>query len=454
MFGKSRPDFPNIGNTGCGWQDGGMENANPKEQAAQPPPPLPRRRAGRIFLRIFLVLATGAWLAFVWWIGTLLLLFGSLSRGVHILCLLAGCLGLFAAVVGWAVRWRWLRWLEAATAIAALAVSATAEIRRWWTDGRFDRVPEEGQEWATGTVDWNRYKPFVKGNRLPKCNAPEEFRFRDGGPKLRAAYALYPIAAAAVQALGTKETYAEAKDAWDHLSYGGSDDLFEWLYKEIRFQWDWRCDAVFGLAPSEEQVAAAATNGVAFDLTPVARDAFVFFVHADNPATNLTSQQVRDIYSGKAKTWREAGVEWDAPLLPFQRNKNSGSQTTLERIMGDTPIMPPMEEDRLGGMGDIFRDVADYRNRRGAIGFSFRYYATELVAAGKIRLLSLDGVAPTVENIRSGAYPFVTESYLVTAGERTGDVRRLAAFLTSPTGRALVEAVGYVAPAAETAGAE
>jgi len=257
-----------------------------------------------------------------------------------------------------------------------------------------------------------------------------------------------------VQALGTKETYAEAKDAWDHLSYGGSDDLFEWLYKEIRCQWDWRCDAVFGLAPSEEQVAAAATNGVAFDLTPVARDAFVFFVHADNPATNLTSQQVRDIYSGKAKTWRDAGVAFDAPLLPFQRNKNSGSQTTLERIMGDTPIMPPMEEDRLGGMGDIFRDVADYRNRRGAIGFSFRYYATELVNAGKIRLLSLDGVAPTVENIRSGAYPFVTESYLITAGERTGDVRRLAAFLTSPEGCALVEAVGYVAPDAPAAESE
>ena len=100
-------------------------------------------------------------------------------------------------------------------------------------------------------------------------------------------------------------------------------------------------------------------------------------------------------------------------------------------------------------MGDIFRDVADYRNRRGAIGFSFRYYATELVAAGKIRLLSLDGIPPTPENIASGHYPFVTESYLVTtAAPRSPDVRRLAAFLASPSGRALVEAVGYIAPAA------
>ena len=427
-----------------------MENKNIQGPNSEIPPPFSRRhRAGRIFGRTVAVLAAGAALAFVWWIGTLLLVFGSLLRNLHILCLLIACLGLFAAVVGWAVRWRWLRWLGAAAAIAAIAVSATVEIRRWWTDGRFERVAEEQHPWATGTVDWSRYQPFSKSNRLPVCDTPEEFRFRDGGPKLRAAYALYPIAAAAVQALGRKETYGGSK-GWESISYGGSDDLFDFLRER---DWCWRCDAVFGLAPSDEQVAEAAEHGISFDSTPVARDAFVFFVHADNPATNLTSQQVRDIYSGKAKTWRDAGVAFDVPLLPFQRNKNSGSQTTLERIMGDTPIMPPLEEDRLGGMGDIFRDVADYRNRRGAIGFSFRYYATELVNAGKIRLLSLDGVAPTVENIRSGAYPFVADSYLVTQGERTADVQRLADFLVSPAGRALVEAVGYVAPAAEDSAA-
>ena len=414
------------------------------------PPPLPRRaRAWRIVGRAVAVIAAGAGLAFAWFIGCILVFFGSLLRNLHGTCLLAGCLGLFAVVLGWAVRWRWWRRLGAGAFAGALAVSATAEIRRWWTAGRFARVAEgveESHPLATGLVDWSRYKPFAKGNRLPRCDAPEEYRFRDGWPHLRAAYALYPIAAAAVQALGAQEGPVDAEDAWEHLSYGGSDSLFAWLYKEVLYQWDWRCDAVFGLAPSAEQVAEAASHGVSFSLTPIARDAFVFFVHADNPATNLTSQQVRDIYSGAAKTWRDAGVAFDAPLLPFQRNKNSGSQTTLSRIMGETPIMPPMEEDRLGGMGDIFRDVADYRNRRGAIGFSFRYYASELVAAGKIRLLSLDGVAPTKENIRSGAYPFVTDAYLVTAGERTEDVHRLAAFLTSPTGRRLVEAVGYVAP--------
>jgi phosphate transport system substrate-binding protein len=209
-------------------------------------------------------------------------------------------------------------------------------------------------------------------------------------------------------------------------------------------KWAPRFDAAFGLLPSDEQRKTASRKGVHYHFTPVARDAFVFCVHADNPVTNLTVAQIRDIYSGRTTSWRAVGAALDAKLLPFQRNKNSGSQTMLERIMGDDPIMPPMEEDRLGGMGDIFRDVADYRNRRGALGFSFRYYANEMVADGRIRLLAVDGVAPTVENIRNGSYPLVATAYMVTARSRSANVRRVVDFMLSPEGQKLVEETGYV----------
>ena len=397
----------------------------------------PRRRCHPLW-RILAVIGAAPTLVFAWWIGSILFIFGSLQAGLHIVCLAILCLALFFWVLGWAVGVRWLKRLSLAAALLALAVSGIAAFHRWYTVDRIETVPE-----PVGSVQWWRFHPFAEGNELPVCNTPAEYRFRDGGPRLRAAYALYPIAAAAAQALGSPET-SGGTNRWRYLSDGGSDDLFEHLYPDRSGV---RWDAVFGLAPSDEQVADATAHGISFDLTPVARDAFVFFVHADNPCTNLTTAQIRDIYSGRATTWRSVGVPFGAPLLTFQRNKNSGSQTTLERLMGDDPIMPPLEEDRLGGMGDIFRDVADYRNRRGAIGFSFRYYATELVNAGKIRLLSLDGVPPTPENIASGRYPFVTEAYLVTTtAPRSPDVQRLAAFLTSPAGRDLITAIGYIPP--------
>jgi len=63
--------------------------------------------------------------------------------------------------------------------------------------------------------------------------------------------------------------------------------------------------------------------------------------------------------------------------------------------MAGRTLMEPEERDRIGGMGGIISEVASYRNYKNAIGFSFRYYSTEMVQNGDIRLLSLNGVEPT-----------------------------------------------------------
>ena len=400
----------------------------PDQQPCPTTPSTTRRPA--LILRILVVLAALVGLSFFFLYAGVSVLFFSYFKTLNVLCVLAGVIGGFLCVLTWATGGRILARVGIFLLCASIAVPIGASLWRWATHDRYDTVP------STGTVIWARFQPFENDNALPHCEAPAQYRF-EGLPCLRAAYALYPIEAAAVQALARRELFKPWK-----VSFGGSHDLFEYLGHSGSQD----CDAVFGLAPSDEQRAKAEERGVPLVLTPVARDAFVFFVHADNPVTNLTTSQIRDIYSGRAKTWRDVGVPFGARLMPFQRNKNSGSQTTLERLMGDEPILPPIQEDRLGGMGEIFQDVADYQNRRGAIGFSFRYYATELVEAGKVRLLAIDGAAPTVENIRSGAYPFVTDSYLVTAGPPEGDVARLAEFLRSPEGRRMVEDVGYVAP--------
>ena len=96
-------------------------------------------------------------------------------------------------------------------------------------------------------------------------------------------------------------------------------------------------------------------------------------------------------------------------------------------------------------MGDIINDTANYRNYRAALGFSFRYYSTEMLRNNQIRLLSVDGVAPTVENIRNGTYPLVATAYMVTKDSpRPANVRRIVDFMLSPEGQKLVEETGYV----------
>ena len=303
-----------------------------------------------------------------------------------------------------------------------------------WHEKHYPRMEEE--------VKWWQYQPYRAGNKLVKTNVPPEFQIALPAeyPRLNGAYALYPIYAAVAQAMypqGITENY-------NFLNTNGSDVIFDELLQDKR-------DLVFALAPSAKQQADAEAAGVTYELTPFCKDAFVFFVNVKNPIDGLTTEQLRGIYSGEITDWQELGAPKSAKIVAFQRNEGSGSQTTLQKFMGDRPIMPPMEEDRVRPMGGIIHDVAAYRNYQSAIGFTFRFYANELLPNDQIKLLAIDGVTPTVENIRNGTYPLVTTAYVVSARPRAANARKIVDFLLSPAGQKLVEDTGYIPVAPTTA---
>jgi len=211
-------------------------------------------------------------------------------------------------------------------------------------------------------------------------------------------------------------------------------------------------DLIFAAAPSQDQLDMAAAAGMELHLTPIGREAFVFFVNSRNPVTELTVEEIQGIYTGEITNWSQVGGKRQR-IRPFQRAENSGSQSALLRLMEGLPLLEPEEEDRIAGMGGIIRQVAAYRNYRNAIGFSFRFYASEMVQNGDIRLLALNGVEPTKETIRNGSYPLSSCFYAVTAapiGQDLPEARRerVETFLNwilSQEGQTLVERSGYVA---------
>ena len=203
-------------------------------------------------------------------------------------------------------------------------------------------------------------------------------------------------------------------------------------------------DVIFCAGPSDEQLAAAQAAGVELELTPFGAEAFVFTVNAENPLENITTEQIQGVYSGAITDWSELGVDGLGEIVAYQRPKNSGSQTALEKLMGDVELMTPPQQLVTDGMEDILENI-EYRNLPNAIGYSFRFYCTEMVGSG-VKLLSIDGIEPTVVNIRSGAYPHVTTLYAVTRkGETNPNVGILLSWLTSEQGQRLVEKSGYVA---------
>ena len=207
-----------------------------------------------------------------------------------------------------------------------------------------------------------------------------------------------------------------------------------------------RCDVFFGAMPSQKQQEEAAALGEELVLTPIAGEAFVFFVSSDNPVESLTTQQVRDIYSGKVKNWQPLGGE-NRRILAFQRPEGSGSQTLLQHIMAGTPIMEPLKTEYIGAMEGIGTAVAEYNGDAGALGFSFKFFLTGMLGRkdAPVKILAIDGVYPTDENIRSGQYPFTTKLYAITLKSNTKpQLTHFLSWMQSPQGQELAEKVGYV----------
>ena len=95
-------------------------------------------------------------------------------------------------------------------------------------------------------------------------------------------------------------------------------------------------------------------------------------------------------------------------------------------------------------MMGIIENIANYNNYKNAIGFSFRYYTEDMVKNNNVKLLSIDGEMPTLENISNDKYPINTKLYAVTRkGEHTSNVDKLLEWILSKEGQELVYKTGY-----------
>ncbi len=192
-----------------------------------------------------------------------------------------------------------------------------------------------------------------------------------------------------------------------------------------------------------------AESGVELETHPIGRDALVFFTNESNPVTSLTTDQLRDIYTGKVTDWKQVGGE-DVEIVAYQRTEESGSQALMRKyVMGDREMAKAPSELITDDMGGIIEGVSDYANTGNALGYSVYYYLANMYAVEGIRMLGISDVMPSHETIASGDYPFVNDFFvIVRADEPAGSpARQVMEWLLSPAGAQTVADAGYV-PAA------
>ena len=186
-----------------------------------------------------------------------------------------------------------------------------------------------------------------------------------------------------------------------------------------------------------------------YEMTPIANDALVFMVNADNPVDKLTTEQVQKIYTGDITNWKQVGGA-DIKIEAFQRNADSGSQALMTKlVMKDLKMMDPPLGYSIGEMEGLIAAVKSFDGSANALGYTVYYYADDMKMATGLKILSIDGVMPNDETIANKSYPFLNPYYAVISAKEAKDspARILYNWLLSPEGQNLVKTEGYV-PAA------
>ena len=169
---------------------------------------------------------------------------------------------------------------------------------------------------------------------------------------------------------------------------------------------------------------------------PIAMDSIALVVHPSNPITDISMEDIAKIYAGEITNFEELGGP-DMQIDVYTREEGSGTRGSFEEqvlekaevtIFAGALVKPSNGEMRASVSG----------NERGFAYLSLGYLD------GTIKPLTVDGVEPSIENVKSGSYSISRKLYLITKGEPSTLEQALIDFALSPEGQVVVIEGGYI----------
>ncbi len=153
--------------------------------------------------------------------------------------------------------------------------------------------------------------------------------------------------------------------------------------------------------------------------------------------TSLTRDQVKEIYAGEIINWKEVGGP-DIEIFAIGRREGSGTRDTFDEvIMGSKEAETPGVTMEAGENSEIKYAVSHGDNAIGYIGYSY-------VLHGDTKVLSLDGILPNIEAIKSGKYPLARKLYFYTLRTPKPGALAFMNFISSSEGQKIAKENGFV----------
>ena len=184
----------------------------------------------------------------------------------------------------------------------------------------------------------------------------------------------------------------------------------------------------------KEEVELAKTKNVNPVANVVANDAIVPVVHPKNKVTNLSIDQLSQIYQGKITNWKEVGGE-DLKIVVISRDSSSGTFESWDHfVMKKVKVAP--QAQMLASNGAIVTAVSKNRYAISYLGIGY--------VNKSVKPLQVNGITASIATALSKEYPMSRELYMYTDGDAKGDVAKYIAFVKSAEGQKIVAREGFV----------
>jgi phosphate transport system substrate-binding protein len=197
-----------------------------------------------------------------------------------------------------------------------------------------------------------------------------------------------------------------------------------------------RCDiAAASRDATTNEVELARDQGVTFNDHVIGAYDVAVIVKASNPIGNLTREQVRDLFTGVVQNWKEVGGP-DAPVHLYSRHPISGTYLGFRELaMENKPYA--LHVKNFTNYTDIVQAVAQDEN---SIGYS----TIALASSAGVKPVAIGGVAPTVESVNKGKYPYARFLHLYTdKAHETPTASSFVDFVQSARGQAIIARMGF-----------
>jgi len=196
----------------------------------------------------------------------------------------------------------------------------------------------------------------------------------------------------------------------------------------------------------DEEIAQAKTNGINPIEHIIARDAIAVIVNPNNPVSELTLQQISDIYSGKYTNWKEVGGE-DRPLVRLSRETNSGThvyflETVLRLGNSKDKTLFSMDTLLLPSSEGIISEVRDNPNAIGYDGLGYIPKDLKVIAIAKNA--GEPYILPSIKTVNDKSYAIARDLYMYTNGEPTGIIKEYLDWILSAEAQKIVADLGFV----------